>query len=87
MLNYCTSITYQVLLPSYFDNLLGLKKGNNGKWAWTSDGSGLEYSNWHPGEPNGNGNCARIHETTRTDIGRWDDISCTTKYHFVCQKS
>ena len=87
MSNYYTSITYKVLLPSYFDNLLGLKKGNNGKWAWTSDGSGLEYSNWHPGEPSSNIGCASIGNADGSGWDDWNDNTCTAHLYFVCQKS
>merc|ERR1712150_10792 len=66
---------------------IGLQKGpyvHDGKWSWTSDGSGIEYSSWYPGEPNETGKCARIDERDRS---MWDDIPCAWAFGFVCQKS
>ena len=95
ILSHYTSITYKVLLLSYFDNRLGLKgsrvKGSNGIWAWISDGSGLEYSNWHPGEPNipwGDPICATINWTEGGGWDDWNDVGCgDVPSYFVCQKS
>jgi hypothetical protein len=53
---------------------LGVARTPSGSstWRWV-DGSGLGYSHWDGGEPNGSGDCARA----RTN-GWWADQSCGT---------
>ncbi|XP_077980176.1 C-type mannose receptor 2-like [Glandiceps talaboti] len=59
-----------------------------GKWKW-EDGSKLskkKYSNWHTGEPNnggGNEDCAHININENYE---WNDIACTTKFGYICEK-
>ncbi|KAG1969115.1 hypothetical protein F2P79_001322 [Pimephales promelas] len=56
---------------------IGLHNGTEYRWVW-SMGSLSQYSNWYPGEPNGDGECVISFN------GRWYDESCSTVLPFVC---
>ncbi|XP_028267899.1 macrophage mannose receptor 1-like [Parambassis ranga] len=49
------------------------------QWMWV-DGTPLSFSQWNPGEPNGDRNtaCVLLYE------GHWDDASCDNKLYFFC---
>ncbi|XP_077077870.1 macrophage mannose receptor 1-like isoform X1 [Siphateles boraxobius] len=56
---------------------IGLHNGTEYHWVW-SMGSLSQYSNWNPGEPNGDGECVRSFN------GSWYDESCSTVLPVVC---
>ncbi|XP_039532863.1 macrophage mannose receptor 1-like isoform X1 [Pimephales promelas] len=56
---------------------IGLHNGAEYRWVW-SMGSLSRYSNWYPGEPNGDGECVISFN------GRWYDESCSAVLPFVC---
>ncbi|XP_039532861.1 macrophage mannose receptor 1-like isoform X2 [Pimephales promelas] len=56
---------------------IGLHNGTEYRWVW-SMGSLSQYSNWYPGEPNGDGECVISLN------GRWYDESCSAVLPFVC---
>jgi len=39
------------------------------------------FSRWAPGDPNGEGNCARLLQT----VGDWDDDPCTKNQAYLCE--
>ena len=49
-----------------------------------SEGNRLIFENWDPNEPNQSGeeDCVEI----RTGHGRWNDVHCSAKHSFVCEK-
>ena len=51
---------------------------DNGLWQWL-DGKSIEYTNWAPGEPNGNASTAQIYYNNF----KWDDSSGTNYY--ICE--
>jgi len=64
-----------------------------GLWEWT-DGSRNSYNNWKSSttkhrlaEPNGGKreNCAQIQTGSEWD-GKWNDIPCYHRRHFICQR-
>ncbi|XP_069107953.1 perlucin-like protein isoform X1 [Argopecten irradians] len=55
-----------------------------GVWEWAQSLEALTYFNWGPNEPNGqlNEDCIVV----RDDNGEWNDISCTDRRYFICEK-
>ena len=57
------------------------------KWFWAQSDTPLTYfSDWLKGEPN-NYNSEEDCLTFNYDKRHWNDVPCTYKYPFVCQKS
>ncbi|XP_078585767.1 CUB and sushi domain-containing protein 1-like [Branchiostoma floridae x Branchiostoma japonicum] len=54
-----------------------------GQFVWT-DGSPLAYSNWAPGEPNGDHTKNCVHMWPLANF-RWDDMPCGRNNYYVCQ--
>ncbi|CAH1248696.1 CSMD1 [Branchiostoma lanceolatum] len=54
-----------------------------GQFVW-SDGTQLVYSNWAPGEPNGDitKNCVHLWPLANF---RWDDMPCGRSNYYICQ--
>jgi hypothetical protein len=52
-----------------------------GLWKDPNDAS-LTFDPWHPGQPNGNGDCAQMEFQFQY---AWNDIGCTNTGAFVCQ--
>eukprot|EP00111_Clytia_hemisphaerica_P020369 TCONS_00060002-protein len=54
-----------------------------GDWTWLSKTPNNKYTNWNIGKPSGSTeeNCALM-----LGDGRWDDVSCSVKNLFVCEK-
>ncbi len=53
------------------------------EFRWV-DHTGLNFTNWAPGEPNnmGDEHCAELH----SDVGEWNDMNCVTnRLSFICQ--
>merc|ERR1711915_412424 len=53
-----------------------IKRAN---WEFVN-GETSHYSNWHPGEPSGDGECAEFHGEYNWE---WNDIPCNNKYLFI----
>ena len=51
------------------------------EWKWI-DGSKVELTNWHTGEPNRgtSENCLSI------IMDRWHDASCLSSYFYICER-
>jgi hypothetical protein len=56
-----------------------------GVFFW-SNGSGVTYTNWAPGEPNdaGNEDCAQINRFYPDDT--WNDERCSNRLFFICEE-
>jgi hypothetical protein len=51
---------------------------------WSADGSLLNYTDWHPGEPN---NAADNEDCLELYSGTWNDESCKVdNRQFICEK-
>ncbi|XP_002737989.1 C-type Lectin CRL-like [Saccoglossus kowalevskii] len=58
-------------------------------WEW-SDGSPVDYTNWHSGEPNNSCGLLCEENCVEMQVGsefndKWNDEDCTTKNRFVCK--
>ena len=60
----------------YWTSLGGLKNGD-GVWEWIS-GEDWIFENWHPGEPNGDGNALNFHASGGCN-GTWNDVNPNTQ--------
>ncbi|XP_042564736.1 lectin-like [Clupea harengus] len=58
----------------------GMRLPNNGNFVWT-DGSKWDYTNWVPGQPDGNGDCVQINWNSP---GMWDDVQCWSRLGYIC---
>ena len=59
-------------------------KANEGTFVW-ANGAAVAFEFWKKNQPNdgkGNEDCV---EMTKTN-GKWDDVQCSKKRAFVCQK-
>ncbi|CAH1265253.1 COLEC11 [Branchiostoma lanceolatum] len=56
---------------------------HEGQWQW-SDDTDVDYTNWHPGEPNGGvgQSCGQLY----TSNSMWDDDSCDIQKYYICQQ-
>eukprot|EP00747_Dinoflagellata_sp_TGD_P187384 gnl/TRDRNA2_/TRDRNA2_45007_c0_seq1.p1 gnl/TRDRNA2_/TRDRNA2_45007_c0~~gnl/TRDRNA2_/TRDRNA2_45007_c0_seq1.p1 ORF type:complete len:656 (-),score=79.98 gnl/TRDRNA2_/TRDRNA2_45007_c0_seq1:70-2037(-) len=66
-------------------------------WEW-ADGSQVNYTDWHIGEPQGSVGCASVscaamiptcfwcEDPSTPRIRGWDDISCIREQHCLCQQ-
>uniref|UniRef100_A0A904MX33 C-type lectin domain-containing protein n=1 Tax=Culex quinquefasciatus TaxID=7176 RepID=A0A904MX33_CULQU len=63
----------------------GYDTGYNGKWVWFPSNTEITgYSNWYTGLPD-------LHGERCLEIGRfggitWNDISCCTHLHYICEE-
>ena len=57
---------------------------NEGSWIYASDNSSLKFTSWNPGQPNGDGNCARI-SARDNQPGVWWDGVCSSSLKFICE--
>ena len=71
---------------------IGMTRANRESWfhldntrvPLPDDGANSEYQNWGRGQPsnsNGNEECGSISQG-----GSWNDISCDTPLHFICER-
>lgn len=54
-----------------------------GDWRWMNDLSKVQYSGWHPNEPNnygGNEDCALI-----SMAHSWNDGTCKSSLGYICE--
>ena len=55
-------------------------------WKWVSDQSRAIYVDWAPGEPNDSDeNCAEMYMASHN--GKWNDLQCSSRRQFICEKS
>ena len=54
----------------------------DGVWGWT-DGSELDYEDWHQPEPSGDGDAASINFNGEWRF--WNDASPSNDYKFFCK--
>ncbi|CAG2249554.1 CD206 [Mytilus edulis] len=62
---------------------------NEGQWNWISDGSGLNYTNWLLGEPNGFEieNCVNYcKEYCGKTVYGWNDEGCHSLQGYICER-
>ncbi|KAI7789552.1 hypothetical protein IRJ41_020242, partial [Triplophysa rosa] len=66
--------------PGYNGSVwIGLLRILPARWVWPSDSTSVsQYSNWSPGEPNGNWECVKSLN------GSWFDEDCALTLQFVC---
>lgn len=66
--------------PGYNGSVwIGLYRSARTRWIWSTENTVLfHYSNWSPGEPNGNWECAKSFN------GSWFDEDCSLTFPFVC---
>ncbi|XP_067301506.1 C-type mannose receptor 2-like [Pseudorasbora parva] len=63
---------------------IGLRSTKD-SWIWSLSNltfyteNEFQYRNWQSGQPEGDGNCAYMH-----DNGQWHDITCTSTKRFIC---
>ncbi|KAI7809621.1 hypothetical protein IRJ41_012963 [Triplophysa rosa] len=58
---------------------IGLYRSTQISWVWSTENTALfHYSNWNPGEPNGNWECVKSFN------GSWFDVDCALTFPFVC---
>jgi len=73
--------------------ILGAKSESAGTLSWdpTEDGSScpLTFTNWAPGEPNGDFGALQLYLEPPANKGKWNDISATaaSDYPTVCVKA
>jgi hypothetical protein len=61
-------------------------RSKNNKWQWVSDMSPLTFTSWASGEPNNRKEaCAEIYMTSSG--GKWNDLLCSVRKQFICEKS
>ena len=57
-------------------------------WAWV-DGSRVSFTDWFPGQPDdylsGEG-CAEFYWYSGNNQFHWNDLNCSRKVRFVCEK-
>ncbi|VDI36192.1 Hypothetical predicted protein [Mytilus galloprovincialis] len=57
-----------------------------GVWMWASTDREFNYTDWAPGQPDnyaGNENCLHLYATQAM---KWNDMTCTYKNRFICEK-
>ena len=45
----------------------------------------VDFTDWSPTDPAGNGNCARM-KTDPSQLGMWRDTGCNNEYAYICKK-
>ncbi|XP_062604710.1 perlucin-like protein [Saccostrea cucullata] len=57
-----------------------------GHWRWMSTQSNATFMDWYPGEPN-NGNDEDCATFGINYSWHWNDVDCTAKMNYICEKS
>ncbi len=55
-------------------------------WAQWSDQTPKSFLNWNEGQPDNSGNTMESCVVMNTTTGKWWDVDCQEKHHFICQK-
>ena len=56
---------------------------NEGKWIWLADGTGVGYTHWDGGEPNGG--TGKNYAVLRRG-GKWNDLNPGKDRYYICKK-
>ena len=74
-----------------FEYFIGLKR-QSGEWRWLSNdknkSSSRGYLNWAPGQPSGNGNCAKMFISKKAHLC-YDDVWCDRRnlgIGYICER-
>ncbi|VDI33526.1 Hypothetical predicted protein [Mytilus galloprovincialis] len=80
-------LTFLIFIAELWIGLNDIKK--EGQWRWTSDNSGISFSYWSSGEPNGGRGSYCVHYC-KTSCGRnaygWNDLPCSHTQEYICEK-
>ncbi|XP_048780912.1 hepatic lectin-like [Ostrea edulis] len=61
--------------------------GKEGHWIMLSTGKRSTFTSWDSGQPDNSGNQDCAYNNFRKRLGRWDDLSCTSKTQVMCEES
>ena len=66
----------------------GSDESSEGNFVWTDTGypNPLNYTDWHPGQPNNVGSvqdCLLMEYAS--DNFQWGDVNCNDKHPFICE--
>ncbi|CAK8681517.1 unnamed protein product [Clavelina lepadiformis] len=84
-LDECKQIVGAVIDITSHNMFIGLSSNGYDGWQWV-DGSGVDFFNWGPGEPNGQGNGEDCVEMYPWD-GKWNDVDCFNPRGYICKKA
>ena len=63
---------------------LGANNLSGGNWLWLN-GAQMDYSNWHPNEPNYSGNYLNVYPSASYSGGLWDDAGSSDRFSYVIE--
>ena len=73
-----------IYIPGYNYWIGGSDRGREGVWRWETSGSRMNYTNWHPGQPDGgNQDCLAIYSSG--SVGTWWDLTCSWSNRYICE--
>ncbi|KAK2888177.1 uncharacterized protein [Channa argus] len=86
-MSYDQAFVAGVVLHGKGDAWIGLKRKDDGSYAWT-DGWPVFFTEWGPGEPTNykNEGCVSMH-ASRVFHGTWNDTKCDLNKHYICKIS
>ena len=62
---------------------IGIERLISDIWRWRATGTEGQYTKWDVGEPDGEGDCARL---TPYGFGLWRDAPCSASLRYICKK-